>query len=30
VRGGVDPDRIGDALTQEFRREFIVFSAVKR
>ena len=41
ARGGVDPDRIVDALTQEFRREFgndpgrmplqaIVFSAVKR
>ncbi|MEH2525310.1 MULTISPECIES: class I SAM-dependent methyltransferase [unclassified Bradyrhizobium] len=40
ARGGVDPDRIVDALAQEFRREFgdpgrmplqaIVFSAVKR
>ncbi|MDE5455306.1 methyltransferase domain-containing protein [Bradyrhizobium sp. CSA112] len=41
ARGGVDPDRIADALAQEFRREFgddpgrmplqaIVFSAVKR
>jgi len=41
TRGGVDPERIVDALTQEFRREFgndpgrmpvqaIVFSATKR